>query len=243
MSDKRIVWEKWVDPLNTNIDEVEYPGFNSQSPDEEDRPVEFLSEEDFSAYEDKYDEQGADHQTNKNISYNPIRIVSTPHGFVTLTEHSFASKHFDFWTMHYNKNITKFVLDTIESCDGVETVNVLTRYRVRIGFNRTLLQTGGFNLTEIKQGIEKAIINEEKDKEKLDLRLLFFSDDVKDLVEKTKNSISSNKYWGIYILPNGKIETFTGTDNAMSFAKEVDVFEKIKEELGGEIITSMDKEQ
>ena len=228
MKEKKIVWEKWVDPLNTNVDEVEYPGFNSQPPDEEDdRPIEFLSEEDFSAYEDKYEDNSLDPQTNKNISYNPIRIVSTPHGFVTLTEHSFASKHFDFWTMHYNRDITKGILSIIESCDGVETVNALTRYRVRIGFNRTLLETGCFNLTEIKQGIEKAIINEEKNKENLDLRLLFFSDDVKDLVEKTKNDISSsNKYWGIYILPNGQIETFTGKDGAMSFAKDVDVFEK-----------------
>ena len=106
MSEKKIVWEKWIDPLNKNIDEVEYPGFNLP-PMDDDRPIEFLSED--PNFEQKMEEQldqAENQETNRNIDYNPIRIVSTAHGFVSLTEHSFASKHFDFWTLHYNRDIT-----------------------------------------------------------------------------------------------------------------------------------------
>ena len=168
MFDKKIVWEKWIDPLNKNIDEVEYPGHSSVDPDEN-RPIEFLSEDPY--FGEKMDEQmekSDEYGVNRNIDYNPIRIVSTPHGFVSLTEHSFASKHFDFWTLHYTKDITNEIIDAVEMCDGVETINPITRYRMRIGFNRPLIQSGAFELNKIRENIEKTIIGIEN--KNIDLR-------------------------------------------------------------------------
>ena len=164
MVKKKIVWEKWIDPLNTNIDEVEYPGYNFPAYDEEDRGVEFLSSD--PNFSEKYDEQAESQdgiESGRSISFNPIRIVSTPQGFVSLTEHSFASKHFDFWTLHYNHDITKDVAEAIEKCEGVETINVMTRYRARIGFNRPLIQSGAFNLNKLRKNIEKKILSASKE--------------------------------------------------------------------------------
>ena len=154
MVKKKIVWEKWIDPLNTNIDEVEYPG-HSDPELNQDRPIEFLSLE--PGIEEKLDHYEED-EPSRGIEYNPIRIVSTPHGFLSLTEHSFASKHFDFWTLHYNHDITVEVANVIEKCIGVETVNVITRYRARIGFNRPLIQSGAFNLNSLRKNIENNIL-------------------------------------------------------------------------------------
>ena len=158
MNVKKIVWEKWIDPLNKNVDEVEYPGYKSEDSDND---IEmFSSDENFEKKMDAwadYDEDMEDDR--KKVSFNPARIASTPHGLVSMTEHSFASKHFDFWTMHYNHDITPNIIDVIEKCDGVETLNTLTRYRVRIGFNRPLIQSGAFNLNDIRKGIEDAVIN------------------------------------------------------------------------------------
>ena len=43
---KQVVWEKWIDPMNTNIDEVEYPGYDLPSLHEEEHNANFsLSEE------------------------------------------------------------------------------------------------------------------------------------------------------------------------------------------------------
>ena len=181
MPDKKIVWEKWIDPLNTNIDEVEYPGHDWPEYNQ-DRAVEFLSSD--PGFEEKFDEQmenAEDADSQKNITYNPIRIVSTPHGFISLTEHSFASKHFDFWTMHYNQDITKEIALKIEECEGVETVNIITRYRARIGFNRVLIQSGAFNLNKLRKNIENKILESSLEKNLIidSMELLGFSKEVK----------------------------------------------------------------
>ena len=158
MSKRNIIWEKWVDPLNKNIDEVEYPGFNIPAMDD-DRPIEFLSEDpNFGQKMEEQLDQAENQETNRHIDYNPIRIVSTAHGFVSLTEHSFASKHFDFWTLHYNKDITEEILEAVSRCDGVETVTPLTRYRMRLGFNRTLIKSGSFEINSIRKNVEKTIV-------------------------------------------------------------------------------------
>ena len=161
MTKKKIVWEKWIDPLNKNVDEVEYPGYTS--PEDTTHIEMFSSDMDFENKMDEWAEQeeSGSHQERNKITFNPSRIASTPHGFVSLTEHSFASKHFDFWTMHYTHDITHKIVNIIEKCQGVETINPLTRYRVRIGFNRPLLQSGAFNLNTIRKQIENAVISSE----------------------------------------------------------------------------------
>jgi len=243
MFKKKIVWEKWVDPLNSNIDEVEFPGYNSPSVDEE-RPIEFLSSNpnfEDSIYDDQEYTDGTDKQ--RNIHYNPIRIASTPHGFVSLTEHSYASKHFDFWTMHYNHDITEKVLSQIESCTGVETLNALTRYRVRIGFNRTLIQAGAFSLREIRKNIENKILGKENKEDILSdmSELLFFTDEVKEKVRSIKEKLSDSKIWAIYVLPNGKIETITESSISETFNKKLNLFSEAKKMVGGEVLVSTGK--
>ena len=244
MTKPKIVWEKWVDPLNTNVDEVEYPGYNFPSY-EDDRPIEFLSPD--PDFEQKFEDQlesAEEQEQQRNITYNPIRIVSTPHGFVSLTEHSFASKSFDFWTMHYNKDITQDIAEKIEKCEGVETINVLTRYRARIGFNRTLLQSGAFSLNSIRKKIEETIIEEKKNDSYLETckQLLMFTKDVKEVVDEIKKRFSqSSKFWAIYVLPNGKTETVSSTKETEEFQRQVELFKATKKMVGGEILESEKK--
>lgn len=246
MNKRKIVWEKWVDPLNTNIDEVEYPGyFDEDNPDNS--QIEFLSSDPgfMDRLEDGeqsgYLEDSESH--NRNITYNPMRIVSTPHGFVSLTEHSFASKHFDFWTMHYNSNITKNILDEIEKCDGVETISPLTRYRIRIGFNRMLIKSEAFNLTELKQNIEKKVLNIGRAKNDIEnfSSLLMFTKDVKEKIQDITKEMFSVGNWAIYILPNGGIETVTCIGETEDFSKKIKFLEKIKEMVGGKLLVFTDK--
>ena len=242
MKNKVIVWEKWVDPLNTNIDEVEYPGYIEPN---EDKNYEFLSTDpDFeSKMSPEQEEEYA--ENDKHIIYNPTRIVSTPHGFVSLTEHSFASKHFDFWTMHYNRDITEQILNAVEKCPGVETVNVISRYRIRIGFNRILNQANGFNLTEIKQGVEKAVragggSEAQSQHNNYDEKISHFPDGVKKEIENIiQNHFSDKDNWLIYVLPNGKIEyiDLNSSDPDLALEKAI-LFSETKRLVGGNIIES-----
>jgi hypothetical protein len=72
----------------------------------------------------------------ESIQYNPVKIVMTPMGAIPLPEHSAPQKVFNLWTAHTNFNITKNILNLVENTEGVETVDVFTRYRMRIGIGQ-----------------------------------------------------------------------------------------------------------
>ena len=169
-----------------------------------------------------------------------MQIVNTGHGFITLTEHSFASKHFDFWTAHCNFPITPTVAKAISVVPGVETLNVLTRYRVRLGFNRILFQSNAFELNEVREGVEiaaKTADNKDNELEHIE-KLLLFSDDIRDLAKETQKKLSKSNHWTMYILPNGQVETFTEFRRTDSMDKITALFNDAKGLIGGAVFTS-----
>ena len=234
---KQVVWEKWIDPMNTNIDEVEYPGYDLSSLDNKEEPyTEYATEED--------EAQTFDAPPNlsdlPNHMYNPMQIVNTPYGFLALTEHSFASKHFDFWTAHCNFPITPAIASAMADVPGVETLNVMTRYRVRLGFNRILFQAKAFNLNEVREGVEIAakracIKNNELDQIE---KLLLFSEKIRSMAKETKKKLSKSNHWTMYILPNGQMETFTEFKRTDSMDKKTALFNDAKKLIGGVVFTS-----
>jgi hypothetical protein len=250
MSQKKIVWEKWIDPLNSNVDEVEYPGYDLPSQENEDSTIEFLSVDE--NFEDKYEEHlNDDSESQKNMIYNPVRIVQTPQGFVTLTEHSFASKSFDFWTMHYNQDITEKIISEIEKCPGVESVNAITRYRARLGFNRILLQSGAFDLNEIRKSVELAVLKCDSNKAlsyetkysemQEDTDLIGFSEDIKQKVKNQVLELQKNKFWAMYVFPNGSIEYIAEADTKSRLFEEKSLFfKRIENMIGGKALFSQE---
>ena len=231
---KAIVWEKWIDPLNSNIDEVEYPGYDIPSEDEE---IEFLSSDpDFEEKLDSYMES-SEEKTEKNISINPMRMMSTPHGFISMTEHSFASKHFDFWTLHYNRDLTEDLIKKIEKCEGVETLTPLTRYRARIGFNRILIKAEAVNLRECKKQIEECILGKKENKPEDELQD-FSSDVVSRATQIIKDfEIDGKRSWFLYVFPNGSIEYMSS--DSEGYLEKNKTFEEIESLIGGKKIDSI----
>lgn len=235
---KQVVWEKWIDPMNTNIDEVEYPGYDLPSLHEEEHNANFsLSEEDESS--PTFDISPNLDSHDPNIP-NPMQIINTPYGFMTLTEHSFASKHFDFWTVHCNFPITQAISDAVENVPGVETLNVMTKYRARIGFNRILFQANAFDLNEVREGVEIAAKKACIKNNELDHigELLLFSADIRALAEQTKKKLSKSNHWTMYVLPNGQMETFTEFKRTDSMDKKTALFNSAKRLIGGAVFTS-----
>lgn len=103
-----IIWEKWTNPL-----------FNIQDNDESYDQDEYLS----------FDEE-------QNTIKSPVNIVITPMGIVPFDEVKDCDKIFNFWTGHTNFNISKKIANLIEQTDGVETLDIFTRYRFRVGFGK-----------------------------------------------------------------------------------------------------------
>jgi hypothetical protein len=119
-----IVWEKWVDPfLGLNENEIESDAFDldpSFTSDDEEN-------DSFAEDEQRLDQ----HQNIKHI-----KVVATPMGIVPINEYTASSKIFNFWVGHTNFDISRRVVQIIEETPGVETLDIFTRYRFRVGIGK-----------------------------------------------------------------------------------------------------------
>ena len=70
-------------------------------------------------------------------------------GIIPYNEYTASSKIFNFWTGHTNFNIIDSVAYSIETTEGVETLDIFTRYRFRIGIGKA------FEDREVMRSIEK----------------------------------------------------------------------------------------
>jgi hypothetical protein len=101
-----IVWEKWVDPLGNEEENT----FINESYNQEDEPT--------------------------IIKTKPIKMLMTPMGMIPYNENTAASSIFNFWVGHTNFDISSEICSLIEEADGVETLDIFTRYRFRVGIGK-----------------------------------------------------------------------------------------------------------
>ncbi len=101
-----IVWEKWVDPLGG---------------------------EEENSFIDKEDE---DNDTPTMIKTKPVKMLLTPMGMIPYNENTATSSIFNFWVGHSNFDISPEICGLIEQAYGVETLDIFTRYRFRIGVGK-----------------------------------------------------------------------------------------------------------
>ena len=113
--DNLIVWQKWSDPFGED-----------DMPDDD-----FLSMK-HAIDEDEYE----DAEEPKDIIQKPMRAISTPMGIIPYTENTASSKIFNFWVGHTNFSLNILLSDIIENTDGVEALDIFTRYRFRIAIGK-----------------------------------------------------------------------------------------------------------
>lgn len=107
-----IIWEKWKDPFGFD---------NTESVD--------------TSYDDNiYDDR--EEQTEHTIKKIKCQLISTPIGIIPFNETISSSDIFNFWTGHTNFALTKIISSIIENTSGVETLNIFTKYRFRIGIGK-----------------------------------------------------------------------------------------------------------
>ena len=120
-----IAWEKWVDPYGDNLDDIEWPGYKDQKD---------------TTIQDEFNELLSDDTESPLLEEaktpKPMRILATPMGIIPLTEYSLPGKVFNFWTGHTNFPITHAVKHVIEHTNGVETLDIFTQYRMRVGIGK-----------------------------------------------------------------------------------------------------------
>ena len=128
---KSIAWEKWRDPfLGYDENEIDVDNVN------------FLDDE-------EVEEESVD--KIKKIG-DSIKVIATPMGLIPYNEYTASSKIFNFWMGHTNFAISKNIAHIIENTDGVETLDVFTRYRFRIGIGKV------FEAREVMRLIEERVV-------------------------------------------------------------------------------------
>ena len=77
-----------------------------------------------------------DEEENEDITVVQSKVIVTPMGIIPLSENTIASKIFKFWSAHTNFTVSKNVAILIEQIEGVETLDIYTRYRFRISVGK-----------------------------------------------------------------------------------------------------------
>ena len=142
------------------------------------------------------------------------KLVSTPTGMAQLHDTNF--------------DITKAVQNIIETAEGVELLQISSRYRFFVGVGRL------FNFADVRRDIE-AILCDSDIKE--DLRSLDVDEYTQDTVELIKETIHYDKHWVIFVRPTGEVKyASTNEDNDEGYLNKLLRYERDKEIFGGLIL-------
>ena len=130
-----IIWQKWKDPFGEKDDDIDIDEEYSNFFDEEN--------------EDEYLDQKS--KVDELLNNKQIKVIATPMGIVPINENTASGKIFNFWVGHTNFNVTKHIFKILENTDGIETLDVFTRYRFRIGIGKA------FNDSAVMKNIQESI--------------------------------------------------------------------------------------
>lgn len=117
-----ISWQKWFDPFGSDdIEEVMHDPYLAEYED---------SEPNHANDDETEQQQEFKHKTER------VKVIATPMGIIPVTDNTMSSKIFNFWIGHTNFDITYKVANIIEKTEGVETLDIFTRYRFRIAVGK-----------------------------------------------------------------------------------------------------------
>ncbi len=122
-----IIWQKWFDPFGLD-DNLDVPDIDNL-------------EEEFSNFISSDTDDNTDVINNDNYLEHKkfkgrVKVLATPMGIIPLNDNTASNKIFNFWLGHTNFDITHHIARIIELTDGVETLDVFTRYRFRIAVGK-----------------------------------------------------------------------------------------------------------
>ncbi len=189
----KIIWRKWKDPLAPLLKDKKI----AEVDEDEEEDAEFQQSI------ASFDKEGND-LPNSDSKYGIGPIFMGPMGIVPLRESNLPSVLFNFWIGDTNFRLTNGIVKQIAKVDGVESLDVFTSYRFRLGIGRS------FSHITVKKDI----------------------DNIVSIVESKQNAIEymltkKYPYWAIISLEDNKKE-YVGGDSK----KEVDKkLEKIDSKL------------
>lgn len=173
-------------------------------------------------YEDNDEESDDDDDDDKNENDNvvsklkfPNEIISTPIGGMFRSEGWNPLHDREMYIANVDFVLTTVHIKLISSILGVEHIHVISPYSFSIVIG--LL----FDNNEVIMRIEDALGISSEEKEYIDENSPLY-----DIISPIIKRLVSNKYWMLYILPNGKyLERVY--DNQQDFTDDIDKFRGI----------------
>jgi hypothetical protein len=147
----KIVWQKWIDPFGQDHEESAYLDYDNENPD-------MASIQSSSNKED----QSIEEDNEDLIKKRSIKVIASPMGLIPYNEHTASGKIFNFWLGHTNFDITAQVSKIIEDTDGVEALDIFTRYRFRIAVGKCFGSSE--TMVRIQENICRYLDEQELDK-------------------------------------------------------------------------------
>ena len=145
-----VYWEKWMDAFE--LAEAVIDNLHAD-PEEE----EGWTDTDFDAQ--------AEHQESESLV--PIKGVMTPYGMLPLTDDTLASRKFKFWVGHATFRLPEEYYNIIGPAEGVETLDILTPYRFRIGVGKMFVDRTV--MSQVRDNMVEHVKSQKRDPHENDL--------------------------------------------------------------------------
>ena len=178
MLNKMVKWEKWVGPFDEENDK-----------------------------ENSDDEDGDNWKKKSKPSQATTQTMIGPMGIIPINEHNNPSKIYNFWMLHTNFSISFPVMNLLQKTDGVEGLDVFSRYRARIAFGQL------FDDYEVRNKIEMSLCSPPVTPS-VPIQLKTHLQAIKDEM-KTKY-----KYWFIAVTEKDEIKLF-GDDSKQKVEEKI----------------------
>jgi hypothetical protein len=214
---RKIAWEKW---------EAKEPEVLEETYTQE--PVDEAIDEALSHGNILF--QGSD------FGMNPFNMISTPIGFFHNEDVNRPDKQFDCWLGYTNFEITNQIKSEIERTEGIELLSILSRYRFFVGIGK-LFTFNGWDGIRIK--IESTITQTSEEEEQ-DSRIC---EETYEIIETIKTQVQTDKYWAIFVFPNGEYDYVSSNNMDENFIKKLSTFKLARDFSGGVIVSSEEQNE
>jgi hypothetical protein len=199
------------------------------------------------ALEEKYTEEPIDEETSDALSHasilfqgadlgmNPFSMISTPIGFFHSEDVNRPDKQFDCWLGHTNFEITNSVKSEIEKVEGIELLSILSRYRFFVGIGK-LFTFNGWDGIRLKMESTLTEVAEEEEDSRI-------CEETHEIIETIKTQVQLEKYWAIFVFPNGEYDYVSSNNMDEDFIKKLSIFKLARDFSGGIIVSSEEQNE
>jgi len=141
----------------------------------------------------------------------------------------FMDRNFNIWLLHSNFEMNNDTLDLLWDIPGIEVLEPLTRYRLKIAFGKL------FKEEEVKTKINRVLLFS-------DHQQLTLTAGLKEQVDRAADILKDYTFWIIMVLPNGKMQTASAQTYDPTFERTYELFRETQRAVGAYVESYDDRQ-